>query len=101
MGSVTQDLAPYMKKLSDEGKVNLTKKYKDKKKSAGIAYLLWFFLGAHYAYLGKWGMFFLFWFTGGGMLIWWFVDALRMPGMINSANEDIATELFQKVKLLD
>jgi len=25
-------------------------------KSSGTAFLFWFFLGAHYAYLGKWGV---------------------------------------------
>tara|TARA_R110002167_G_scaffold220263_2_gene424869 strand:- start:815 stop:1009 length:195 start_codon:yes stop_codon:yes gene_type:complete len=44
-------------------------------KSTGTAYLLFLFLfGTHYAYLGKWGLQFLFWFTFGGLGFWAFID---------------------------
>ncbi len=51
------------------------------------AYLLWAFLGAHYAYVGKWGVQILFWLTLGGLLIWWAIDVFRVPSMVRKANE--------------
>ena len=82
------------------------------KKSALIAYLLWFFLGlfgVHRLYLGRVG-------TGLGMLVlhgiswvlawiligylgfallglWWLIDALLIPGMTRSYNNRLIESL--------
>jgi len=55
-------------------------------KSKGLAYLLWFFFGLHYAYLGKWGIQFLFWITVGGLGVWWFIDLFTLGGKVESYN---------------
>ena len=101
MGNINQVLMPYMSKLSDEGKITLQQQYKKKQKSKGAAFALWFFIGFHYAYLGKWGMLILFWFTWGGAGLWWLIDGFRISGLVDSMNEDIAMEVFQNVKLMD
>ena len=72
--------------------------YNRKKKTLGIAYLLWFLLGIHYAYIGKWGLTLLMWVTGGGATIWWLIDAFRLPKIVRNSNKDIATEVYQSVK---
>ncbi|WP_339107570.1 TM2 domain-containing protein [Thioclava sp. GXIMD4216] len=73
----------------------------NEKKSALIAYLLWFFLpmlGVHRFYLGRWmsGLIMLALFGIGTALaviligyiplafvaLWWVIDALLIPGMI-------------------
>ncbi|MCG8318663.1 MAG: TM2 domain-containing protein [Cytophagales bacterium] len=60
--------------------------YQSKMKSPGVAYALWFFLMAHFAYLGKWGLQILFWLTLGGLGIWWVVEAFMIPGRIEKYN---------------
>jgi TM2 domain-containing membrane protein YozV len=86
--------------------------YDANKKSAGIAYLLWFFLGmlgVHRFYLGASG-------TGTAILVltvvsillslaviglvllviplvWWCVDAFLIPGMARNYNNDLITRL--------
>ena len=62
-------------------------------KSTGNAYLFWFFLGAHYAYLGKWGLQILYWFTGGGLLIWMLVDLFHIPSKVEAHNLRISQQL--------
>ncbi len=47
-----------------------------KVKSVGTAYLMWFFLGMHHAYLGNWGRQLLFWF----MVTAWFTFGLFSIG---------------------
>ena len=64
-----------------------------KVKSTGTAYLLWFFLGAHYAYLGKWGIQILYWITLGGLGIWALVDLFTMSGKVSRHNATI----FQQI----
>lgn len=62
-------------------------------KSTGIAYLLWFILGAHYAYLGKWGTQIIFWITLGGLGFWAIIDLFLIPGKVERYNTSIFHEL--------
>jgi hypothetical protein len=62
-------------------------------KTTNSAYLFWFFLGAHYAYMGKWGKQLLYWFTFAGLGIWMIIDAFRMGGMIDKVNAPVYEEL--------
>jgi TM2 domain-containing membrane protein YozV len=86
--------------------------YDATKKSVGVAYLLWFFLGwfgAHRFYLGETGTgvamaiitvisFFLS-FVGIGLLglavigIWVLVDAFLIPGIAMRKNQALATQI--------
>jgi len=68
-----------------------------KVKSTGTAYLLWFFLGAHYAYLGKWGIQFLYWITLGGLGIWILIDLFTMSGKVERYNAVI----FQQIEEIE
>ncbi|HUH34309.1 MAG TPA: TM2 domain-containing protein [Moheibacter sp.] len=74
---------------------------KSQYKSTGMAYLLWFFLGVHYGYLGKWGLQILYWVTLAGLGIWWIVDLFTIPDKVNSYNLKISkkiTEIEKKEK---
>lgn len=68
-----------------------------KVKSTGTAYLFWFLLGAHYAYLGKWGIQILYWITLGGLGIWALIDLFTMSGKVNKYNADI----FQQIEAIE
>lgn len=62
-------------------------------KSSGHAYALWFFLFAHFAYLGKWGLQILFWITVGGFGIWWIIEAFMIPGRVDKYNLKISQQI--------
>ena len=62
-------------------------------KSKGTAFLMYWFLGAHYAYLGKWGVQLAYWFTLGGLGIWLMVDLFRVGGLVKRHNNLIYEEL--------
>lgn len=72
--------------------------FKRKSKSSFLAYVLWFFLGLHYAYLGKWGLQILYWFTGAGFFIWAIIDLFRIPRLVRDYNKDTATNVFRNLK---
>ena len=74
--------------------------YRRKQKSIGITYLLWFVVGFHYVYLGKWGLTLLMWLTFFVMVgfFWWLIDIFRIPGMVRSQNMDTATDVFRSLK---
>lgn len=64
-----------------------------KMKSTGTAYACWFFLGCHYAYLGKWGVQILYWITLGGVGIWAIIDLFRMGSLVDGHNAIIAQQI--------
>lgn len=57
-------------------------------KSKLTAYLLWFFFGCHYGYLGNWKTQVLYWLTAGGCGIWMIVDIFRIPLLVVRYNEN-------------
>ncbi len=64
-------------------------------KSTGTAILFWFLLGAHFAYLGKWGLQLLFWITLGGVGVWAIVELFLIPGRVEKYNAGIYEQLDQ------
>lgn len=64
-----------------------------KLKTTSNAYLFWFFLGAHYAYLGQWGKQIAYWLTFGGLGIWTIIDAFRMKSLVEKYNRPILYQI--------
>lgn len=87
-------------KLSAEKQGEFVEEYRRKAKSMGVAYVAWFFLGWHYAYLGKWGWQVLFWITSGGLVIWWIISLFLIPGMIHNYNKDVAVNVLRNMKAI-
>lgn len=101
-----------------EGKVSADAKailaFEARKKSVGVAYLMWFFLGAvggHRFYAGKSGsgaimlalwllsllltFFVIGWFGFIVLGIWWLVDAFLLHGIIARHNESVMQQAVQ------
>lgn len=74
--------------------------YSRKKKSVGLAYLLWLLLGWHYAYVGKWGLLALYILSVGGFFVWMLIDIFRMPGIIREYNRDLATKTLMNMQAI-
>lgn len=85
-------------KLPAQRQEEFVEEYRRKAKSSGPAYLLWFLVGGHYLYLGKWGIQFLFWITLGGLLVWWLADLFRLPGMLRDFNQDVAVDVLKNLE---
>lgn len=61
------------------------------RKSRVTAWILWLltgFMGGHRLYLGRIGTALLMLFTGGGLLIWWIVDAFLLDRMVAAHDEE-------------
>jgi hypothetical protein len=86
--------------LASEQKQIFIDEYNRKKKTKWVAFILWFFLGWHYAYLKKWGWLILFLFTVGGFFIWWIIDLFRVSKMVNEYNNNLALEILRDITLM-
>ena len=62
-------------------------------KSSGTAWIMYLFLGCHYAYLGKWGVQLVYWFTLGGLGLWMFIDMFRLSGLVKKHNNNIYQQI--------
>lgn len=88
-------------KMSAQKQEEFVEEYERKSKSLAIGYLfLIIIFAAHYAYLDNWGLQILFWVTGGGFLVWWFIDLFRLPGLIKNYNKDIASNTMRNLKAM-
>jgi hypothetical protein len=55
-------------------------------KSTGTGYLLLFFFGFHYIYLGRLLLQILYWVTLGGLGIWFVIDLVTLSNRISTHN---------------
>ena len=55
-------------------------------KSTGTGYLLLFFLGFHYIYMGRLLLQILYWVTLGGFGIWFVIDLVTLSNRISTHN---------------
>lgn len=101
--SISKDLPAMVKnelsKLSHQKQEEFIDEFKRRRKDIVVAYLLGA-IGFHYLYLGRIGLFFAFAFTGGGFLIWYFVDLFRTLGMVKDYNRDVAMEIMRNLKVI-
>lgn len=72
--------------------------YRRRKKSKGLAYAAWFFLGLHYIYLKNWGTQLIYWATFAGAGVWAFIDLFRLSGVVDDYNKDVAVEVMRDIK---
>lgn len=73
--------------------------FKKKSKSPNVA-CIFFLLGFHYAYMGKWLICILFWATMGGFAVWWFIDLFRLNAMVRDHNKTVAIEVLRDIQIL-
>lgn len=74
--------------------------FERRKKSVGVAYLLWILGGWYYAYLKKLGWLILFLLTAGGLFIWAIIDLFRIPKLVEDYNNDLALEILRDISIM-
>ena len=97
-------------KMSATQKAAFTGLYLKRRKSSFYARLWWILLGAHYAYLGRWGIQIGYWlllivgvvFTPLLILwgVWAIIDFLTMGVKTGNYNSDMADHLAVHVKAM-
>lgn len=87
-------------RLPAEQQSEFVEGFNRKRKSTGVAYLLWFILGIHYIYLGKLGWQILYWLTLGGFFIWTLIDLFRIPSIIRNYNRDVSVDVLRRLKVV-
>jgi hypothetical protein len=86
--------------LSDAERAVYASEVVAREKSILVGYVMWFLVGFHYAYVGRWVAQLLFWISGGGLLVWWIIDLFRVPGMIRAHNREVRDHVTQSITAL-
>lgn len=87
-------LQPAFQSLPPATQTLIWQEYDSRRKSGGLAYVLWFPFGFHYLYLGQIGLQLLYWLTFGGFGFWAIIDLFRIPAMVGRKNEEILYSLM-------
>ena len=87
-----------LRDLGDERHAEFLEEYKRRCKRIWLAYLLF---GFHYAYVGKWGIQVLYWFTFGGGFIWTLIDLFRIPSIVRGYNHDVAIAVLKDLRSVE
>ena len=90
------------KDLSVEQHVMINREIHYKKKSKGIAYLIWMFFGVfggHRYYIGDIGIGIAMTLTGGGGGLWFLIDVFFIGKRIESKNMDLKLKKEQEITL--
>jgi hypothetical protein len=86
-------------KLNDEQKLYFAEAYQRDRVSPSVIQITTI-LGLHYLFLGKFGIFLVFFFTGGGALIWWLYDITRGSKLADNANAEVCMKILKDIKIL-
>lgn len=100
MGNFSYLIQKKFRDLNSEQQKIFISEFERRKKSVGISYLLWFFIGWHYAYIKKWGWLILYILTLGGFFIWAIIDLFRIPNMVEQYNNDLALEILRDISIM-
>lgn len=71
--------------------------YQYRRRDPLIAVLLAIFLGMHYAYRREWGLQVAFWFTFGGLGVWWIIDMVRIHSATRRDNRNAARSVVHRM----
>lgn len=74
--------------------------YKRRRKSKILMVALAILFPIQLFLLGKTGLGVVFWLTGGGMGIWWFVEVFLTSKRVTEFNGDIAIRIMRDMKLM-
>ncbi|MFD6511204.1 TM2 domain-containing protein [Bacillus sp. NPDC060175] len=89
--------------LSSEQLALVNSEFEKNKKSKGLAYLIWFFLGGlggHRYYARDFGMAIAMTLTLGGLGIWALIDVFFIGRRIGKKNEELERDIILKVKTM-
>ena len=98
--NIPRSVKTALQSLPEDAQRDYKRDFNRRGKSLFTAYVAWLLLGWHYLYLGRIGMQFAFWFTAGFLVVGWFIDFFRLPGMVGRLNEDRARELMSEYKMM-
>lgn len=88
-----------LQQLPENVQKDFLREYRKRSKDIVVAYILQllFPFGFHYLYMNKFILFILYAVTFMGFGLWFFIDLVRMPAMIEAENHRIANECLQEV----
>ncbi len=100
-----EDLPPVvlasLQKMDDAQRLTFESTYhRQKVSSKGLMVVLAIIFPIQHFLLGKTGLGIAFWLTGGGFLVWWFIEIFLVSRRVNEYNAAIATNIARDLRLM-
>ncbi len=89
-----------LSKMSTEDQIAFQEEFQKKSKSTGLMVFLAIFFPIQLFILGKTGLGIIFFLTGGGAGLWYFIEWFLTPKRVREINDDIATKTLTDMKIM-
>ena len=99
-GSYSPLVTAALSKMTDEQKLTFYSEYARQKKSAGVYVLLAILFPIQLVLLGRLGLQLAFWFTFGGLFVWWIIEWFLTPKRVQEYNDTIAVEIARNLSIM-
>ncbi|MFT3990195.1 MAG: hypothetical protein QM680_02180 [Luteolibacter sp.] len=86
--------------MDESAQLTFNEEYRKKYKRPDVAFILAVSGGLHYVYLGKWLLFFLFFFTMGGLGFWWLISVCRVFRVVRERNRTMSLQILRDIQIL-
>ena len=87
-------------RMSEEEKLVFKTEYYQRRRSKVAMTILAVIVPIKLILLGKVGLWFAFFFTGGGPGIWWLIEIFLTTSRVDERNGEIATEIIRNIKII-
>lgn len=89
-----------LSKMPTEKQALFVEEYKKQCKSNGLMIALAILFPIQLFLLGKSGLGIAYWFTFGGMGVWWVVEIFLTPKRVSDFNGDVGMQIMRDMKLM-
>ena len=90
-----------LKKMNEDQRLNFESEYNRRKASKGTMIALSILFPIQLICLGKVGLWFVFWFSGGGLLVWWIIEMFLTPKRVEEYNREVSMDIVRDLKIME
>ena len=89
-----------LSKMTDEQKKIFEAEYARRRKNTALYVVLAIIFPIQLVLLNRLGLQLAFWFTVGGLGVWYVIESFKTPGRVREYNDDVAKEIARDLSIM-
>ena len=89
-----------LSKMTDEQKKRFEVEYARRRKNTTLYFVLAVIFPIQLVLLGRLGLQLAFWFTAGGVGVWYVIECFKTPERVREYNDDVAKEIARDLSIM-